>query len=113
MPLAIGWRTPLFASWRYIALASAHHPAVDFDRIRILDAGQNAEGIACCARAGSVSFLFATILFGAVAFGATAMLEGQFLYKRHAVLSADTHELGKARPAICLSDTAILRCCMR
>ncbi|MGZ5841954.1 MAG: glycoside hydrolase family 3 N-terminal domain-containing protein [Xanthobacteraceae bacterium] len=90
MPFAIGWRTPLFASSRYIALAALIILpliliAFEFWMLRGTKAPQSSR---------SLRFIsFATILFGAVAFGATATLEGQFLYKRHSVLGTDTREL--------------------
>jgi beta-N-acetylhexosaminidase len=92
MPLAIGWRTPLFASWRYTALAALIIlplilMAFEFWMLRRTKAPQNSRVLRFIA--------LATILFGAVAFGVTATLEGQFLYKRHTVLGADTHELEK------------------
>jgi beta-N-acetylhexosaminidase len=94
MPLAIGWRTPLFASWRYTALAlliilPLILVAFEFWMLRRT---RNASSTAP-RRLRFVSF--ATILLGAVAFGATAALEGQFLYTRHSVLSADTRALEK------------------
>ena len=91
IPFAIGWRTPLFASWRYIALAvliilPLILIAFEFLMLRRSKAPHSSPR--------ALRFVsFATILFGAVAFGATATLEGQFLYKRNAVLSADTREL--------------------
>jgi beta-N-acetylhexosaminidase len=92
MPLAIGWRTPLFASWRYTALAALIILplvliAFEFWMLRRTMAPQSSRVLRFIS--------FATILLGAVAFGATAALEGQFLYKRHTVLSADTRALEK------------------
>lgn len=93
MPLAIGWRTPLFASWRYTALAALIIlplivMAFEFWMLRTQRASRAAPRL--------LRFIsFATILLGVVAFGATAALEGQFLYKRHTVLSADTRALEK------------------
>jgi beta-N-acetylhexosaminidase len=94
MPLAIGWRTPLFASWRYTALAvliilPLILIAFEFWMLRRTQKASSAAPRVL--RFISV----ATILLGAVAFGATATLEGQFLYKRHTVLSADTRALEK------------------
>ena len=94
MPLAIGWRTPLFASWRYAALAAL----IVLPLILIAFEFRMLRGTRDASRAAprALRFVaFATILIGAVAFGMTATLEGQFLYKRHTVLSADTGELEK------------------
>jgi beta-N-acetylhexosaminidase len=94
MPLAIGWRTPFFASWRYTALAALiilplTLIAFEFWMLRRTRRSSGA------APRGLRLVAFATILLGAVAFGATATQEGQFLYKRHTVLSADTRALEK------------------
>ena len=92
MPLAIGWRTPLFSSWRYAALAMliilpSISIAFEFWMLRGTKAPQGSRLLRFIS--------FATILLGALAFGSTAALEGEFLYKRHAVLSADVRELEK------------------
>src|SRR5438309_814159 len=94
MPFAIGWRTPLFASWRYTALAALIVlplilAAFEFWMLR------RAQDPSGAAPGGPRFIAFATILLGVVVFGATATLEGQFLYKRHTVLSAETGELEK------------------
>src|SRR6266487_2868271 len=94
MPLAIGWRTPLFAGWRYTALAMLivlPLILIGFE-FWMLRRTRKASG-AAPRRLRFVAF--ATILLGAVAFGAAATLEGQFLYKRHTVLSADASKLEK------------------
>jgi beta-N-acetylhexosaminidase len=87
MPLAIGWRTPLFASWRTTALVvllalPALLIAIEIwtlRRVRQLRA----------ARTLSTMALFLAV----VAFGATAVLELEFQYKRRAVLAADAQQL--------------------
>jgi beta-N-acetylhexosaminidase len=94
IPLAIGWRTPLFAGWRYTALAALLVLpliliAFEFWMLRRTRKASHA------APRGLRFVSCATILLGAVAFGAAATLEGQFLYKRHAVLSADAGQLEK------------------
>jgi beta-N-acetylhexosaminidase len=87
MPFAVGWRTPLFAGWRYTALAILIAlPAllIAFE-IRTLRRVRHAR--------------FPRILSGValalavVAFGATAALELEFQHKRRAVLAADPQQL--------------------
>jgi beta-N-acetylhexosaminidase len=92
MPLAIGWRTPLFASWRYTALAAL----IILPLILIVFEFWILRGTKAPRNSRVLRFIcLATILFGAVAFGATATLEAQFLYQRHTVLNADTRDLEK------------------
>src|SRR4051812_3600560 len=94
MPFALGWRTPLFASWRLTALLVliALPLAVIAFELWTLRGPQTA------ARAAAPALRYiacVSILLGAVASGATAVLEGQFRYIRHAVLNADNGALAK------------------
>src|SRR5436305_12332368 len=92
MPFAVGWRTPLFASWRYTALvALLVLPLILIAFEAWMLRGRKAPQSSRALRLIS----FAAILVGVVAFGTTAALEGQFLYKRHTVLNADTGALEK------------------
>jgi beta-N-acetylhexosaminidase len=90
LPFAIGWRTPLFAGWRYTALAV----------LLALPAILIAFEIWWLRRSTSGSRTLRAASFGAlgvaiIAFGTTAGLELNFQYKRHAVLSADAVQLQK------------------
>jgi beta-N-acetylhexosaminidase len=87
MPFAIGWRTPLFAGWRYTALAV----------LIALPALLIAFEIWTLRRVRHTRFprilSTAALVLAAVAFGATALLELEFHYKRRAVLAADAQQL--------------------
>jgi beta-N-acetylhexosaminidase len=92
LPLAIGWRSPLFASWRYTALAVLIILPLILIAFEAWTLRRTRRASGTAPRA--LRFVsFATILLGAVAFGATAAQEGQFRYKRHTVLNADAHAL--------------------
>src|SRR5262249_36629761 len=94
MPYAIGWRTPLFASWRYTVLAALIILPLLLIALEILliwRAPASRGGFACATRALS----FVALALGVVAFGATAAIELQFQYKRYAVLLADAAQLEK------------------
>src|SRR5215207_2908661 len=87
MPFAIGWRTPLFAGWRYTALAvlialPALLIAFEIWTLRRM-------------RHTRVPRVLSTLalVIAVVAFGATAWLELEFQYKRRAVLAADAQQL--------------------
>lgn len=86
MPLAVGWRTPLFASWRMIVLTAllAIPLLVIAFEVRTLRHS----------RARLVRLVSAiSLALAALAFGATAAIELQFRYQRHAVLTADPAQL--------------------
>jgi beta-N-acetylhexosaminidase len=87
MPFAIGWRTPLFAGWRYAALAM----------LIALPALLIALEIWTLRRIRHTRFprILSTValVLAVVAFGATAWLELEFQYKRRAVLAADAQQL--------------------
>jgi beta-N-acetylhexosaminidase len=90
MPFSIGWRTPLFAGWRYMVLAILLAlPAilVAFE-IWWLRRNRSAPRILRAASFGALSL-------AVIAFGTTAALELNFQYKRQAVLSADAAQLQK------------------
>jgi beta-N-acetylhexosaminidase len=87
MPLAIGWRTPLFASWRHTALAvlialPALLIAVEIWTLRRVRHARFPRILSTVA-----------LILAVVAFGATALLELEFQYKRRAVLAADAQQL--------------------
>jgi len=88
LPLGIGWRTPLFASWRYVALAVLLAlplvlVAIDIRTLR------RARTRALRLTSG------ASLVLAFIAFSATATLELSFQYQRRAVLAADPAELEK------------------
>jgi beta-N-acetylhexosaminidase len=90
LPFAIGWRTPLFASWRSAALAVllALPLALIAAEIRTL---WRRSPPARAARLMSG----ASLALAVIAFVATAAIEIDFQYKRRAVLAADPRELEK------------------
>jgi beta-N-acetylhexosaminidase len=94
IPFAIGWRTPVFASWRYSALAvliilPLLLIVLEVWLMRRAPAAQN--GFTRANRGLS----FVALALGVVVFGATAAIELTFRYKRHAVFTADAAQLEK------------------
>jgi beta-N-acetylhexosaminidase len=90
LPFAIGWRTPLFASWRYTALVA----------LLVLPLLLIAIEIWMLRRTRTTSRAMrlssgAVLALCLVAFGATAALEISFQYQRRAVLAADPAALEK------------------
>jgi beta-N-acetylhexosaminidase len=87
MPFAIGWRTPLFAGWRYTALTvlialPALLIAFEIWTLRRVQHMRIPRMLSAMA-----------LVLATTAFGATAALELEFQYKRRAVLAADTQQL--------------------
>ena len=88
LPFAIGWRTPLLASWRAAALALllalplALIPAEIWTLRRVSPGARPARLMSG-----------ASLVLAAIAFIATAAFEIDFQYKRRAVLAADPGEL--------------------
>ena len=84
MPFAIGWRTPFFASWRYVALA------VLLALPLMLIATETWILRRTWTRSRPARLLGgASLALALLAFGATAAQEISFQYKRQAVLAAD------------------------
>ena len=82
LPFAIGWRTPLFASWRLVALAV----------LLALPLALIAAEIWTLRRASSRALRAmssASLALALLAFAATAAIEIDFQVKRRAVLAAD------------------------
>jgi beta-N-acetylhexosaminidase len=90
MPFAIGWRTPLFAGWRYTALAVLLALPAILIAFEIWWLRRNSARPRSL-RAASLGALGLAV----IAFGTTAALELNFQYKRHAVLNADAAQLQK------------------
>jgi len=90
LPFALGWRTPLFASWRYLALAVllAFPLALIVAEIWTLRRTWTRSRVL-----GTVSG--ASLALAAMAFMVTAAIEIDFQHKRRAVLAADPHALEK------------------
>jgi len=88
LPFAIGWRTPLFASWRYLALAVllALPLALIAAEIWTLRASAS-RALRAMSRA--------SLALALVAFATTAVIELDFQVKRRAVLAADPQQLEK------------------
>ena len=86
LPFAIGWRTPLFASWRYVALAVLLALPLILVAIEIWTL-RRARTRALRLTSG------AALVLATIAFGAAATLELSFQYQRRAVLAADPAEL--------------------
>ena len=86
LPFAIGWRTPLFAGWRYLALAV----------LLALPLALIAAEIRTLRRAAASRALRAmSLALALVAFATTAAIEIDFQLKRRAVLAADPQLLEK------------------
>jgi beta-N-acetylhexosaminidase len=87
LPFAIGWRTPLFASWRHVALAVllALPLAVAAAEIWTLRRPSSSRALRAMARA--------SLALALVAFASTAAIEIDFQVKRRAVLAADPQRL--------------------
>ena len=86
LPFAIGWRTPLFASWRLVALAV----------LLALPLALIAAEIWTLRRASSRALRAmsrASLALALLAFAATAAIEIDFQVKRRAVLAADPQQL--------------------
>ncbi len=90
LPFAIGWRTPLFAGWRYVALAVLLALPAILIAFEIWWLRRNSASPRYL-RAAS----FGALGVAVIAFGTTAALELNFHTKRRAVLSADTAQLQK------------------
>lgn len=91
LPFAIGWRTPLFATWRLTALAVL----ILLPLLAIAFEVWMARRINAQSLRATRFVSLATIFFAVVAFGATATLEASFRFKRHTVLNADVRDLEK------------------
>jgi len=86
LPFAIGWRTPLFAGWRYLALAV----------LLALPLALIAAEIRTLRRAAASRALRAmSLALALVAFATTAAIEIDFQVKRRAVLAAGPQQLAK------------------
>ena len=86
LPLAIGWRTPFFASWRTVALTVLLALPLLLIAIEVWTLRR--------ARTRAVRLTSgASLLLALIAFGATATFELSFQYQRSAVLAADPAEL--------------------
>ena len=89
LPFAIGWRTPLFAGWRYLALAV----------LLVLPMALIAAEIWTLRRASSSRALRAmsraSLALALVVFATTAAIEIDFQVRRRAVLAADPQQLEK------------------
>jgi beta-N-acetylhexosaminidase len=83
LPFAIGWRTPLFASWRTVALAVLLALPLALIAAEIWTLRRTRSRRALRLMGG------ASLALALVAFGATAAFELEFQYKRRAVLAAD------------------------
>jgi beta-N-acetylhexosaminidase len=87
LPFAIGWRTPLFASWRHAALAV----------LIVLPASLIAFEVWTLRRVRDLRWprilSAVALILAVVAVGATTALEIEFQYKRRAVLAADAGQL--------------------
>ena len=88
LPFAIGWRTPLFASWRYLALAVLLVLPLALIAAEIWTLRTRTRRALRLMSGASLALAF-------VAFGATAAFELEFQYKRRAVLAADPQQLEK------------------
>ena len=86
LPLAIGWRTPFFASWRTVALAVLLALPLLLVAIEIWTL-RRARTRALRLTSG------VSLLLALVAFGTTATIELTFRYQRSVVLAADPAEL--------------------
>jgi beta-N-acetylhexosaminidase len=82
LPFAIGWRTPLFASWRYLALVALLALPLALIAAEIWT-------LRTRTRRALRLMSGAALALALVAFGATAAFELEFQYKRRAVLAAD------------------------
>jgi beta-N-acetylhexosaminidase len=88
LPFAIGWRTPLFAGWRYTALAVLIIAPLLLIAIEIWTLRRARHG------GRAIRILSgAALSLAVIAFGATGALELQFQYQRYIVLRADPDEL--------------------
>jgi len=84
LPFAIGWRTPLFASWRYVALAVLLALPLMLIATEIWTLRRTWTSSRTARLLSGASLALALL-----AFGATAALEMRFQYQRQAVLAAD------------------------
>jgi beta-N-acetylhexosaminidase len=88
LPFAIGWRTPLFAGWRYTALAVLIALPLLIVALEIWSLRRT--------RTRFVRMVSVTsLVIAVIAAGATLALETQFQYQRRVVLAADPGELEK------------------
>lgn len=94
MPFAIGWRTPLFASWRYTALAALILLPLLLIVLEVLLIRRVRATQGDFRRATRALSIVAFAL-GVVTFGATAAIELEFQYKRYAVFNSDVAQLEK------------------
>jgi beta-N-acetylhexosaminidase len=94
IPFAIGWRTPLFAGWRYTALAALIVVSLLLIVLEVwlIRRRRPARDVV---RRATHALSFVALALGVVVFGSTAALELQFQYKRHVVLNADPAQLEK------------------
>jgi beta-N-acetylhexosaminidase len=86
LPFAIGWRTPLFASWRIVALVALLAIPLLLIAFEVWTLRRSRPRFVRLVSAVSLALAVA-------AFGATAALELQFRYRRHIVLAADPAQL--------------------
>jgi len=84
LPFAIGWRTPFFASWRYVALAVLLALPLMLIATEIWTLRRTWTSSRTARLLSGASLALALL-----AFGATAALEMSFQYQRQAVLAAD------------------------
>jgi beta-N-acetylhexosaminidase len=94
IPFVIGWRTPLFASWRYAALAVLIVLPLLLIALEIVLMRRARTTVSGFPRVTRALSLVALVL-GVFTFGVTAAIELQFQYKRRAVLNADAAQLEK------------------
>jgi len=87
LPFAIGWRTPLFAGWRYAVLAILIALPLLLIALEIRSLRDRARSRAVGIMSG-VSLALALL-----ALGATSFIELRFQYQRRAVLGADAQAL--------------------
>jgi beta-N-acetylhexosaminidase len=88
MPLAIGWRTPLFASWRITALVAL----LVVPLLLVLAEAWTLRRVWSASRVARATSA-AALALAALAFGAVGAIEIQFRYQRHTVLNADAQQL--------------------
>jgi beta-N-acetylhexosaminidase len=88
LPFAIGWRTPLFAGWRYTALAILIALPLLLIALEIRALRRNRLRSRAVKVVSGVALALALLTLGA-----TTFIELQFQYQRRAVLSADAQAL--------------------
>ena len=89
LPFAVGWRTPLFASWRIVALVVLFALPLALIAIEIAALRRVERSRAIRLISG------ASLALAVTAFGFTAAIEAIFQYQRQAVLAADPAALEK------------------